>query len=90
MGYIANSPVSGSNFYGRKTLLDRIYQGQEWATWIIGGRRIGKTSVLHQIRHYTLTDPQKVSLFCNWHPAEDMNSLKDIFIRSYAVHLPGS
>ncbi len=82
MSYIVGRPVSGSDFYGRKVLVDRIYQGSEWATWIIGGRRIGKTSVLHQINYYTLNDPDKVALFCNWHPARSPDSLKDILLQS--------
>ncbi len=82
MGYVVGRPVSGSDFYGRKELLKRIYEGPEWATWIIGGRRMGKTSVLHQIRHRAGSDPRKVALFCNWHPANGVSSLKDILMTS--------
>src|SRR5690606_34768996 len=87
--YIVGRPVSGSDFYGRAELMARLYEGPEWATWLIGGRRMGKTSILYQLRYYTLNDPGKVAIFCNWQPAQSMNDLKTILLERIESNADG-
>lgn len=47
--YDPNQPVVGSNFYGRATEINSIMSHPDRSYAIIGGRRIGKTSLLKEI-----------------------------------------
>ena len=49
--YVAGYWVSGDHFYGRERLIDELLHGFERCFWIIGNRRIGKTSLLKQLEH---------------------------------------
>lgn len=60
--YIAGGPVfSAEHFYGREPLIQRILQTAHTNSLMLHGeRRIGKTSLLHQVRQRleTLDDPE--------------------------------
>jgi hypothetical protein len=47
--FIAGGWVRGENFFGRGALLEEILEGERDALWVVGGRRIGKTSLLKQL-----------------------------------------
>jgi hypothetical protein len=47
--YVTGGPVTGADFYGRQELLDEITAGRCRATYVLGTRQIGKTSLLRQI-----------------------------------------
>jgi hypothetical protein len=47
--YLAGPPVSGARFYGRARLLAEILDGPDHTIWLVGNRRIGKTSALLQL-----------------------------------------
>ncbi len=47
--YIVGSPVEGDDFYGRETLLDKIWGRPDKITHLLGMRRVGKTSVLRKL-----------------------------------------
>ncbi|MFN8459109.1 MAG: hypothetical protein U0401_31415 [Anaerolineae bacterium] len=47
--YIISGPVSGQQFYNRQELLQEITSGRHRAMYVIGGRQMGKTSLLQQI-----------------------------------------
>jgi hypothetical protein len=47
--YITGAYVTGSNHYGREHLLDYLLRSDGRAYWVIGTRRIGKTSLLRQL-----------------------------------------
>jgi len=49
--FIAGSWVRGDNFFGRKAQLEEILEGDRDALWVVGGRRIGKTSLLKEIEY---------------------------------------
>jgi len=44
--YTVGGPVRGTNFYGRSALIRSVLEGNDRAIWLIGNRRIGKTSLL--------------------------------------------
>ena len=44
--YQAGMPVRGERFYGRAALIDEILGGADHTIWLVGNRRIGKTSLL--------------------------------------------
>lgn len=47
--YVTSGPVTGADFYGRRELLDEIAGGRCRATYVLGTRQVGKTSLLRQI-----------------------------------------
>jgi hypothetical protein len=49
--FIAGSWVRGDNFLGRKAQLGEILEGERDALWVVGGRRIGKTSLLKELEY---------------------------------------
>jgi len=46
--YITSGPVTGGDFYGRRPLLEEITAGHCRATYVLGTRQMGKTSLLRQ------------------------------------------
>ncbi len=52
--YITGAYVRGHNHYGRTEVIDTLLHGESRAFWVIGNRRIGKTSLLRQIEFLTL------------------------------------
>jgi len=47
--YIFGNWVSGKNLYGRESLIDEILHGPYNALYVMGNRRVGKTSLLRQV-----------------------------------------
>lgn len=55
--YVVGQWVREERFYGRSALLAEILEGNRNCLWILGTRRIGKTSILKQLEHLTSTSP---------------------------------
>jgi hypothetical protein len=53
--YIVGVPVTGTDFYGRQIILDKIWNQRTPVVHLLGLRRIGKTSVLKQMAATTKT-----------------------------------
>lgn len=49
MSFTTNRWVRGDDFFGRADLLERLKKRRGRATWILGNRRVGKTSLLRHI-----------------------------------------
>lgn len=49
--YIVGRWVRGPNHYGRQPLLTHLLNTPDPAVWVVGARRIGKTSLLRQLEH---------------------------------------
>jgi len=47
--FIAGSWVRGENFFGRAGMLREILEGERHSVWVVGARRLGKTSVLKEL-----------------------------------------
>ncbi|MBK8049533.1 MAG: hypothetical protein IPK16_21910 [Anaerolineales bacterium] len=60
--YVVGRWVSGQNHYGRQHVIDTLLNSPETEFWVVGTRRAGKTSLLHQLEH--LTDREG----CSWVP----------------------
>lgn len=56
-GYAVGQWVRGSSFYGREAELREILHGPRNGLWLLGGRAIGKTSLLKELEHQTALDP---------------------------------
>ena len=49
--FIAGSWVRGENFFGRSGILREILEGERHAVWVLGARRLGKTSLLKELEY---------------------------------------
>jgi hypothetical protein len=49
--FIAGSWVRGDNFFGRGSILRSILEGERDSLWVVGARRLGKTSLLKQLEY---------------------------------------
>jgi hypothetical protein len=47
--FIVGSFVRGEDFFGRHALLGEILEGERQQIWVLGGRRLGKTSLLREL-----------------------------------------
>ncbi len=56
--YVTGYYVVGRKHYGRQYLLDALLHGEANAYWVIGTRRIGKTSLLRQLEVLALSPEQ--------------------------------
>src|SRR6185369_16450274 len=54
--YTVGGPVRGSHFYGRTALIQSILDGNDRAIWVVGNRRIGKTSLLRRMEQLGASD----------------------------------
>jgi len=61
--YITGAYVTGNNHYGRVHLLDYLLRSEGRAYWVVGTRRIGKTSLLHQLELLAAAGDRYVPLF---------------------------
>ncbi len=61
--YIIGSVVTESRHYGREDLLDDLLHGESRACWVVGNRRIGKTSLLKQLEVLALQEDRLLPLF---------------------------
>jgi RIO-like serine/threonine protein kinase len=51
--YVVGQWVRGQRFYGRADLIDEILNGPRNSIWVLGARRVGKTSLLKQLEFLT-------------------------------------
>ena len=56
--YVVGQWVRGDRFYGRSALVADILQGQRDLVWLLGTRRVGKTSLLKQIELVAASLPE--------------------------------
>ena len=61
--YITGAYVAGNNHYGRVHLLDYLLHSAGRAYWVVGTRRIGKTSLLRQLELLAAAGDRYVPLF---------------------------
>ena len=55
--YVVGQWVRRENFYGRTAIINEVLAGNRNWLWLLGTRRIGKTSVLKQLEHLALSTP---------------------------------
>lgn len=61
--YVVGRWVRGTSHYGRQALIDHLLHNTNTALWVVGTRRIGKTSLLRQIEFLTQGQSPFVPLF---------------------------
>ncbi len=76
--YIVGRWVTGANHYGRQRLTQYLLEIDNPATWVVGTRRMGKTSLLRQLEWLTgLEDSHLVPLFWDLQGCESAADLAD-------------
>jgi len=82
--FIAGSWVRGENFFGRGPILQEVLEGGRHSLWVIGARRLGKTSLLKELeRHVQQSgDSPFVSLYWDLQGSADARGLAESLIGS--------
>ncbi len=57
--FVVGQWVRGEKFYGRRAQIEEILEGPRNSLWLLGTRRIGKTSLLKQLEHMTAQSPER-------------------------------
>ncbi len=74
--FVVGQWVRGEEFYGRRALIAEILGGERDRLWIVGARRIGKTSLLKQLERLAVSrQPGLFPLFWDFQGAESPEEL---------------
>ncbi len=75
--YVVGQWVRGSRFYGRAAQISEILHGHRNCIWLVGTRRIGKTSLLKQVELISTTaeTPQFFPVFWDFQGADTPDEL---------------
>jgi hypothetical protein len=77
--YTVGGPVRGLHFYGRKALIQAILDGNDRAIWVVGNRRIGKTSLLRRLEQLGNFDG-RVAFMISMEAADTVTDLAQCFM----------
>jgi hypothetical protein len=78
--YVVGQWVRGERFYGRVELIDEILNGPRNSLWVLGTRRIGKTSLLKQLEHLASSNGHEyVPIFWDFQGADNPGELSLTF-----------
>jgi hypothetical protein len=82
--FIAGSWVRAENFFGRSDILRQILDGERDSLWVVGARRLGKTSLLKELEYRVQQSPQTayVALFWDLQGSADARGLADTLLGS--------
>ena len=82
--FIAGSWVRGENFFGRQSLLREILEGDRDAVWVVGARRLGKTSLMKELEYRVHQSSQSpwAPLYWDLEGSADARGLADSLLGS--------
>ena len=82
--FIAGSWVRGENFFGRQSLLREILEGDRDTLWVVGARRLGKTSLLKELEYRVQQSAQTpwAALYWDLEGSTDARGLADSLLGS--------
>ena len=82
--FIAGSWVRGDNFFGRADLLRDVLEGARDSLWVVGARRLGKTSLLKELERRVQGTAQTafVPLYWDLQGSGDARGLADTLLGS--------
>ncbi|MGE0453708.1 MAG: AAA family ATPase [Vicinamibacteria bacterium] len=77
--FIAGLWVRGDNFFGRGELLREVLEGERESLWVVGARRLGKTSLLKELelRVQRTQDTSWAALYWDLEGSSDARGLAD-------------
>lgn len=64
--FVVGQWVRRENFYGRAKVIEEVLAGNRNWLWLLGTRRVGKTSILKQLEHLAMTSPDRGFLPLFW------------------------
>src|SRR5215218_9861074 len=77
--YTVGGPVRGLHFYGRKALIQTILEGNDRAIWVVGNRRIGKTSLLRRLEELGNADG-RIAFHISMEACDTVQDLAQCFV----------
>ncbi len=79
--FVVGQWVRGERFYGRASQIAEILDGNRNWLWLLGTRRVGKTSLLKQLEHLTASSPENgyFPVFWDLQGAESPEELHEDF-----------
>jgi hypothetical protein len=82
--FIAGSWVRGADFFGRANLIREALDGERHSLWILGARRLGKTSLLKELEHRVVRsrDTPFVALYWDLQGSSDARGLGETLLSS--------
>ena len=82
--YVIGQWVRGERFYGRTRLIQEILEGPRDSIWLLGTRRIGKTSLLREVELRCNRDPESpfLALFWDMQGSQDLDGLRESLLES--------
>ena len=82
--FIAGSWVRGEDFFGRPDLIREALDGDRHSLWVLGGRRLGKTSLLKELEHRVQRsrDTPFVALYWDLQGSGDAKGLAETLLSS--------
>jgi hypothetical protein len=82
--FIVGSWVRGDDFFGRSTMIRDILEGERDSIWVLGARRLGKTSLLKEIerRVERSRDTPFVALYWDLQGSGDARGLAETLVAS--------
>ncbi len=75
MPYVVGQWVRGQRFYGRAQLINEVLHGNRSLMWLLGTRRVGKTSLLKQLEYLTSKSAEYLPLYWDLQGAEEPQDL---------------
>jgi len=76
--FVVGQWVRGDRFYGRVSQIEEILGGHRNWIWLLGTRRIGKTSLLKQLEHLAWTAPERTYFPVFW-DFQGADSVEELF-----------
>ncbi len=82
--FIVGSWVRGEDFFGRSGLIQEILEGERHSIWVLGARRLGKTSLLKEVEHRVQRsrDTPFVALYWDLQGSGDARGLAETLLSS--------
>lgn len=82
--FIVGSWVRGEDFFGRSAVIGEILEGERHSLWVLGGRRLGKTSLLKEVEYRVERSRETpfVALYWDLQGSADSRGLADTLLSS--------
>lgn len=77
--YTVGSPTRGVHFYGRRDIAASLIDSNDHALWVIGNRRMGKTSLMRFVEDQADARPDTVAFYINLEASENFEDLSSCF-----------
>jgi hypothetical protein len=82
--FIVGSWVRGEDFFGRGAMIREVLEGERHSLWVLGARRLGKTSLLKELEHRVQRSRETsfVALYWDLQGSRDARGLAETLLSS--------